>query len=79
MRRAKSIVRDEMFDKALALATRRGENGDAEAADMAKWWRGFAGAGAAKREEMVRETGEKPRRGKKRKKNGGDSEPAAAR
>ena len=67
MRRAKSIVRDEMFDKALALAIRRGENGDAEAAKLAKWWRGFAGAGAAKREEIVRESGEKPRRGKRKK------------
>ena len=67
MRRAKSIVRDEMFDKALALTIRRGENGDAEAADLAKWWRGFAGAGAARREEMVRESGEKKRRGKRKK------------
>ena len=53
-RRIKSVVRDEMFDKALALQARRGEMGDAEAAELARWWTQYAAAGHEERAEIMR-------------------------
>ena len=74
MRRAKSIVRDEMFDKALALTARRGEMGNAEATELARWWRDFAAANPESRAEMAKmETQRAPGTGRRgRRKKSGD-------
>ena len=83
-RRAKSIVRDEMFDKALALAARRGEMGDAEAAALARWWSRYASASPEERAAMIHQQAqsapERPRsrRRKRRARSGGGSQAAAA-
>ena len=76
LRRAKSVMRDEMFDKALALLSRRGEAGDAEADAMAKWWRRFASASPEERVGILRTEGGRPERERKkrRKKKAAKSE-----
>ena len=75
MRRAKSIIRDEMFDKALALLARRGEMGDAEAAELADWWKRFVSAGPEARAEMARQQARsEPRKKRKRRRKRADGE-----
>lgn len=75
MRRAKSLMRDEMFAKALALLARRGDAGDPDAEKLARWWRRFSSASQETRLDILQNegTGEPgKRRGKGRKKPGAE-------